>query len=99
MMNLRRIFVIFVFSLSSAIAWADSVNINTADAQDLAATIKGVGLKTARVIVAYREQHGPYRSLDELMKIKGIGRMTLESNRDHMTVGKVAEDGKMLSKN
>jgi len=99
MINLRRIFAIFVFSLSSAITWAGSVNINTADAQDLAAAIKGVGLKTAQVIVAYREQHGPYHSLDELMKIKGIGRVTLEHNRDHMTVGKVTADGKRLSKN
>ena len=92
MINLRRIFALFVFLLGSAIAWAGNVNINTADAQHLAAAIKGVGPKTALAIVAYREQHGPYRSLGELMKIKGIGPLTVEKNKDHLTVGKAGED-------
>ncbi len=92
MINLRRIFAIFVLVLSSAVAWAGSVNINKADAQHLATAIKGVGPKTALAIVAYREQHGPYRSVDELMKIKGIGPVTIEKNKDRLTIGKVEKD-------
>ncbi|HFD91851.1 MAG TPA: hypothetical protein ENJ22_01015 [Gammaproteobacteria bacterium] len=73
--------------LACTTLWAQPVNINTADAQALAAAIKGVGSKTAQAIVAYRREHGPFRSVDDLVKVKGIGQAILERNRAVLTVG------------
>ena len=52
------------------------VDINTADAKTLA-MLKGFGNKRAVDIVAYRKSHGPFRSLDDLTKVKGIGAKSL----------------------
>lgn len=62
------------------------VNINKADAAALAAGLKGVGRARAEEIVRYRETFGPFASPDELMEVKGIGRSTLESNRNLITL-------------
>jgi len=69
----------------SSQAFANSVNINTADATELAEMINGVGLKKAQEIVRYREQKGPFKTIEDLANIKGIGPATIEKNRQHMT--------------
>ena len=56
------------------------VNINRASAARIAAAMKGVGLKTASAIVAYRQANGPFKSIDELAEVKGIGMATLREN-------------------
>jgi len=56
------------------------LNINTASAEAIAAALKGVGLKKAQAIVAYRDQFGHFKSLEELTDVKGIGAKTLEKN-------------------
>ena len=63
-----------------------SVNINSADAETLAASLKGVGLTRAREIVRYRETFGPFASIDELVEVKGVGPSTLEKNRAVLTL-------------
>lgn len=62
-------------------AAAASVNINTADAETLAVALHGVGLARAQDIVRYREQFGPFTTLEQLTEVKGIGAATLEKNR------------------
>ena len=57
------------------------VNINTAGAGELEA-LEGIGPALAQRIVEYREEHGPFRSVDELLEVKGIGEATLEKFRD-----------------
>ena len=49
------------------------VNINSASASEIAATLKGVGMKTAKAIVAYRDANGAFKSLDALTMVKGCG--------------------------
>jgi len=71
---------------SAAKPAAERVNINTADAQTLAANLKGVGETRAQEIVRYREAYGPFASADELMEVKGIGQSTLDMNRDVITL-------------
>jgi len=61
---------------------AAQVNINTADAATLARELKGIGLKRAQDIVEYRQKHGPFRSVDELALVKGIGPAAIAKNRD-----------------
>lgn len=63
-----------------------AVNINSADAQTLAAALDGVGEARARAIVAYREEHGPFRSVDDLAEVKGIGERVLAANRSRISV-------------
>lgn len=63
-----------------------SVNINTADAATLAGTLKGVGLKKAEAIVAYRDEHGPFKSVDDLVNVKGIGEKSLEQFRSYVSL-------------
>jgi competence protein ComEA len=62
------------------------VNINTADVETLIAELKGIGLKRAKAIVAYRNEHGPFKSIDDLTKIKGISKKIVDQNREKITV-------------
>jgi competence protein ComEA len=57
------------------------VNINSADAATLADRLNGVGIKKAEAIVSFREQNGPFKSIDDLVNVAGIGAATLEKNR------------------
>ncbi|EDY87347.1 hypothetical protein GP5015_828 [gamma proteobacterium HTCC5015] len=63
----------------------DSVNINTATAEQLAEHLDGIGPAKAQAIVAFRQANGPFSSADQLVEVKGIGLRTLESNRDAIT--------------
>lgn len=72
----------------SAATYAAPVDINSADAALLAQSIKGVGDKRAEAIVAYRNEHGPFKSVDDLAKVPGIGVKVVEQNRANLTVGK-----------
>lgn len=65
----------------------ETVDINTADAAELARVLVGVGPVRAEGIVAHREKFGPFTSIDELRYVNGIGAATIERNRDRMTVG------------
>ncbi len=62
------------------------VNINTADAQTLADGLDGIGLKKAEAIVAHRTQIGKFTSADQLLDVKGIGKATLDKNRDKIKI-------------
>ncbi len=57
------------------------VNINIASAETIAEALNGIGLSRARAIVEYRNQHGPFESIDDLANVKGVGSRTLENNR------------------
>jgi competence protein ComEA len=61
------------------------VNINTADSATLQ-TLNGVGPATAQKIIDYREQHGPFESIEDLTKVSGIGDKTLEKLRENIMV-------------
>ncbi|WP_041523306.1 ComEA family DNA-binding protein [Gilvimarinus agarilyticus] len=56
------------------------ININTADVQTLS-QLKGIGEAKAQAIIAWREQNGPFDSVDELLQVKGIGEATLDDIR------------------
>ncbi len=88
MKTVRMFMCSLTLLLMSTLLWAQTVNINSADADELAAAIKGVGQKTAHAIVAYRKQHGPFQSVEELAKVKGIGRATIDKNRSGLSVGR-----------
>lgn len=62
------------------------VDINTADAETLALALDGIGIAKAKEIVAYREQHGDFKSVDDLEQVRGIGPATIARNRDRIVV-------------
>ncbi len=61
---------------------AAKVNMNTADAQAIAGKVKGIGVKRAEAIVAYRTEHGAFKSFDDLAQVKGIGESFVTKNAD-----------------
>ena len=63
---------------------AAPVNINTADAKTLAQNIKGVGPKKAQAIVTYRRDNGPFKSVHDLAKVKGIGEKLIARNKSDL---------------
>lgn len=66
-------------------AAAEPIDVNTATAEEIAAAMTGVGLKKARAIVADREENGPFPSIEDLARVRGIGEATVDSNRDRVT--------------
>lgn len=76
--------VIFSLLLSIACWAAEAVNINTATAEQLAESLKGVGLAKAEAIVKYRDANGGFKHIDELVNVKGIGLRTVDMNRDYI---------------
>lgn len=62
------------------------VSINSASAEDLARAMNGVGLKKAQAIVGYRDEYGPFKTLDDLKQVPGIGSALVERNLAHLTL-------------
>ncbi|ORU91653.1 MAG: topoisomerase [Cycloclasticus sp. symbiont of Bathymodiolus heckerae] len=61
---------------------AFSVNINTASAKELSEALNGVGESKANAIIMYREKNGSFKTLKDLVKVKGIGAATIDKNRE-----------------
>lgn len=61
------------------------ININTADASSLT-TLPGIGPSKAKAIVEYREKKGAFRRVDDLMKVKGIGKKLMAKIRDKVRI-------------
>ena len=63
------------------------VDLNAADAATLARELQGIGESRAHAIVEHRRRHGPFRSVDELALVRGIGPKTVERNRARLRIG------------
>lgn len=81
---LQKIFMSLLTLFSVALAWA-AVNINTATAQELQ-SLKGIGEKKALAIVEYRQANGPFKTVEDLSKVKGIGAATVERLKPEISV-------------
>lgn len=76
-----------VMVLSGPIGAADSgkINLNKATVEELS-QLKGVGIKYAERIVQYRDTNGPFKKVEDLLNVQGIGPKLLEKNKDRITV-------------
>ena len=63
---------------------SDKLNINTASALEIQKALIGIGAKKAEAIVQYREKHGNFTMAEQLLEVQGIGKATLEKNRDRI---------------
>lgn len=66
-------------------AIATTVNINTASATDLV-KLPGIGAKTAERIVEYRQKNGPFKKVEELMNVRGVGEKNFLKLRSQLSV-------------
>jgi competence protein ComEA len=86
-----RIFSSILVSSGLALAafavWAGPVDINTADASTLARELNGIGASRAQAIVAYRNEHGPFKSVDDLRLVKNMPQKVIDSNRELLRIG------------
>ena len=80
----------FAFTFALPAAANAQVDINQADAKTLANALVGVGLIKAEAIVAWRERNGPFRQVEDLSKVRGIGPKTIEANRAVIVVHSAA---------
>jgi competence protein ComEA len=86
-MLILRAFVLSFLVFCAGFASAEElVNINSAKAGVLAETMTGIGLKRAEDIVTFREDNGPFKSVDDLVLVKGIGASTVDKNRERIKV-------------
>jgi competence protein ComEA len=70
---------------NETLASMEKININQADAKTLT-TLKGVGKDRAVRIIEYREKNGPFVKIEDLMKVKGIGKKIFEQNKNLLSV-------------
>jgi competence ComEA-like helix-hairpin-helix protein len=68
---------------------AQPININTANSEQLQ-QVPGIGPATADKILQMRKSYGPFKSVDDLLAIRGLGAKRLEKMRKYLTVGKAA---------
>ena len=76
----KRLLFCLLF-LCSTNVFSTPVNVNTADAKTISDSLSGIGLKKADDIVKYRTEKGPFKTIDELDAVKGIGKKTIEKNK------------------
>ena len=89
---MKSIITFLAASLLSIWAWAaQPVNVNTANAEEIADALKGVGMTKAEAIISYRNEHGKFKHIDELVNVKGIGIRTVDINREYILLDNNSE--------
>lgn len=78
--------LLLALACAGGVAASERINLNTADVATLDRVMDGVGPAKAAAIVEHRRVHGPFRSVDQLVNVKGIGPATLELNRARIMV-------------
>jgi competence protein ComEA len=92
---MKKFFAVLLASVFSIAAWAGQpVNVNKASAEEIAESLKGVGLSKAESIVEYREANGSFVHVDELVNVKGIGIRTVDQNRGMILLQEAREPAK-----
>lgn len=83
--TLKALLLSVVLFAGSAFA-SETVNINTADAATLSRGLNGIGPAKALAIIEYREANGPFKSVEQLAMVRGIGLKTVEKNIERLSV-------------
>jgi comEA protein len=67
------------------------VNINTATAADFE-NLPGIGARTAARIIEYRQKNGPFKKIEELMNVRGVGEKSFLKLKPQLTIGPAKTD-------
>lgn len=79
--------------------FAKPVNINSASAEEIAASLKGIGIKKANAIIQFRKKQGSFKSIDDLINVKGIGEKIILNNKQDIKIsGKTNQKEKIKVK-
>jgi len=92
----KLLFALFAFLAAIQFAFA-AVNINTATESELE-KLKGVGPVKAKAIVEDRKKNGPFKTTDDLKRVKGIGDKSFDALKSEITVGGASPAPKADSK-
>ena len=84
-MNLKALFLLIVLSVSTSV-FATPVNINSADSKTIATSLAGIGPGKAEAIVKYRSENGPFKSVEEIKNVKGIGSKIFEKIKSDLII-------------
>jgi len=78
--------LLFATSAMAAPSAVEKVNINTANAEQIASSMTGIGDSKAKAIIEYRSSYGKFTSIHDLENVDGIGAKTVEKNKDKITL-------------
>ncbi len=84
-MHQVKFFILLIWFMVGSVV-AAPVNVNTANAEEIAKALYGVGPYKAEAIVRYRQQHGKFKSVQALKKVRGIGQGILDGNNDDIKI-------------
>jgi len=88
---LASLFLAFMMIATPVLAASHLVDVNSATVEQLEA-VNGIGEKIATEIVAYREEHGSFKTMDELLNVKGIAEKRLEKIKDAVEIKSKGHD-------
>ena len=71
-------------ALKSTAVTSNKIDLNKADVAMLSGSFKGIGKKRAEAIIAYRESHKGFKSIEELAEVKGFGQKFIDTNREKL---------------
>jgi comEA protein len=66
-------------------ASTEVVNLNSATAAQIA-SLPGIGLKTAELVIQYRQKNGPFKKVEEIMNVRGVGEKSFLRIKDRLSV-------------
>jgi competence protein ComEA len=85
---MKKWFLMLVAACAFQSAWA-AVDLNTANQAQLE-SVTGIGPAKAKAIIDYRSKNGPFKSLEDLEKVDGFGKKSIEKMKAELSVGKPA---------
>ena len=83
---MKRLLVLIAALLAFSFAHAVVVDLNTATLEQLE-TVKGIGPVKAKAIVDYRAKNGPFKAVDDLQKVEGFGKKSVDKMRAELAIG------------
>jgi competence protein ComEA len=85
---LRNLILGLFLFLTAPALFAEVVNINKADAATLQQHLTGIGPVKSKAIIDYRNKHGSFKGLDDLLKVEGFGPALLEKNKRNLSISR-----------
>ena len=85
---MKRLLVLIAAFLAFNFAYAVVVDLNTATMEQLE-TVKGIGPVKAKAIVDYRAKNGSFKAVDDLQKVEGFGKKSVDKMRAELAIGAV----------